>query len=202
VTNQNLPITEVNLRWNGPYSWPRVNGTGSVLGFDKAPERNDGGVYLIAAPINGGGYVALWTGHAKMFRARISQHKASYLRGDYTILDIRRLQAGERQEIWHGWAEARRPERKLEFARRKEELTAAALQQLRGMHIFVAKVDDRRLRERTEAATMYALYSAAKFSDIPDKGMRLAPRLPYEAPVLVKNSCGQMIHSMPLELEV
>ena len=55
-------------------------------------------------------------------------------------------------EIWHGWGEARKPERQAEWRARKDELQAAAKQNMAAHRIFVAKVDSKRIRERLEAA--------------------------------------------------
>lgn len=111
---------------------------------------------------------------------------------------------GLRTEIWHGWAEARRPERVAEFAARRDELARAAHRQLDAFRVFVAALPaEGRLPNRVEAGIMDALCSAPPpFCDIPDRGMHLSRRRASESPVLVQHRCSHTLHALPASMEV
>ncbi len=165
----------IDLRWRGPYGWLHVGRADSLPRLDQAADGKRGGVYLEASEYDGGGYILLSAGITKRpFPKRFAEHRRKFLSGDYNILDVKSLRAGVRKEIWHGWIEARRPERRLEYGRRKAELQAAALEQILDRRIFVADVEGRRLQARIEAAVMFALYAGSPFQDIPDRGGTLS----------------------------
>jgi hypothetical protein len=110
----------------------------------------------------------------RSFRERFREHTPKYFIGEYTVLDISDMQTGRRSEVWHGWGWT--PAKRAEFAERQTEIREAARRQLAGFRVFVAKVDDRRVRVRLEAAIMGSLYLAPPpLCDLPDRGMSLSP---------------------------
>ena len=118
------------------------------------------------------------------------------------------MKNGRRKEIWHGaewagWRWAERPERRTEYATRQDEISAAANLQLRTFRVFAAQVDDRRIRERIEAAVMNCLYAASvPMCDVPDRGMRLTPRRSDEEPIAMQNVCAGKLHGLPERLSI
>jgi hypothetical protein len=100
----------------------------------------------------------------------------------YTLSDVDALSQGRRVERWRGvWFHKRHPPEWLdEFRRRHEEVHALADEQMAACRIFVARTpDDRRRRERLEAAVMEQMHKALKpICDIPEYGMMLAQRWP------------------------
>src|SRR5205085_2050292 len=134
---------EMRLSWSGPYSWPGFEETNGLPALPAFP-----GVYLWTAEYQDGYliYVAGITG--RQFRQRFRQHTPNYLAGEYTVLDILEMQAGRRTEIWHGWGwtEAKR----AQFAERQTEIREAAKRQMAGFRIFVANMEDQRVRARLE----------------------------------------------------
>lgn len=200
---ENVQLAVMDLHWKGPYGWPGMLRADGALPLDQAVEGKHGGVYLQAIVYNRGGYILLGAGITRRpFPKRFAEHKREYLRGNYNILDMERLRAGVRREIWHGWTEARRPERRLEFMNRRAELEKAALEQIGSLHIFVAKLEDKRLQARTEAAIMARLYSTPEFCHIPDRGYHLEPRYKSEVSIIIRNHCDCFLHCLPHELMI
>lgn len=192
------PPVAINLRWAGPYGWPRE--TSSLTPLDHSEHSKHGGVYLQAIPYKNGGYIILGAGHTgRPFAKRFAEHKREYLKGNYNVLDIECLRNGKRSEVWHGWREARRPERRAEFDHRRDEIVDAALEQIRWTSIFVVGVEIQRLRERIEAAIMQALYAAERFQDIPARGYYLRPRYDSEVAIVARNHCEHVLHCLPAE---
>ena len=70
--------------------------------------------------------------------------------------------------------------------------------------MFVADVGTRpRILERIEAAVMNHLYAQPPlFCDVPDRGMMLAPLRPTEEPSTMRSACADLLHAIPLELEI
>ncbi len=188
------------LTWTGPFAWPRYE---AANGLPSVP--NHPGVYLFTVQSAHGNliYAAGVTG--RPIPVRLREHTLKYKRGDYTVLDIDAMQSGRREEIWHGswlgwdWT----PARLAEFESQKPRILDALNKQLAEFRIFVAHITDQRIRERLEAAIMNTLYQAAPpFCDIPDKGMRLAPRRVNEVPIIMKQSCSAVHCGLPKYLEV
>lgn len=186
----------LELSWAGPYSWPKFEAKNGLPELPAHP-----GVYLQTAEYESGYliYCAGITG--RPFCRRFSEHTKCYLAGGYTVLDIAMLQRGWRQEIWHGWGYAR--SHRAEFAEREVEIRAAAKRQMAGFRVFVAHVDDRRVRERLEAAIMHCLYLVpSALCLIPDRGMRLSPRRPSEVPITLSNACDSRLYGLPDQLSI
>jgi len=186
----------VDVIWKGPYSWPKYESENRLSSMPK-----HSGVYLFTVEYKNGYliYVAGITG--RFFRFRFYEHTRKYMSGDYTVLDIEAMRCGIRKEIWHGWGWT--PEKRKDFNNRKQTILDAAHAQLGGMHIFVASVADRRIRERIEAAIMKCLYQQpAPLCEIPDKGMSLSPRRKNESPLVVKNIADACLHGLPQTFEV
>ncbi len=193
----------LDFRWKGPYGWPHLRRTDGLPRLDETPCSKGGGVYLETVEYDAGGYILLSAGITKRpFPKRFAEHRRHFLNGEYNMLDLRCLRAGVRKELWHGWQEARKPERRLEFARRKDELRAIAWEQMKVRRIFVAEVEGRGLQSRIEGAVFVALYRATRFQDIPDKGVHIEPRYASESPIIARNHCDQLLHSLPSQFEI
>ena len=188
----------ISLSWLGPFGWPS-RGPSSL-----GPIPATAGVYLLCFAYADGFLIYGAGVTSRLFTTRLREHTRKYESGAYTILYPEAASQGVRQELWHGWAEARRPERIEEFARRREELVGAARRQLCAFRIFVAElpaVD--RLPNRVEAAVMDALYSApAPFSALPDRGMYLSRRNRTQKPVIARHRCASTLHALPESMEV
>ena len=181
---------EMRASWLGPYSWP---GFENENGLPELPAF--AGVYLWTVE-HADGYLIYLAGITVNLRRRFKQHTDTYVAGGYTLFDMPEMKNGRRKEIWHGaewagWRWAERPERRTEFATRQDEIRDATNLQLRTFRVFAAQVDDRRVRERIEAAIMNCLYAApSPMCDVPDRGMRLTPRRSTEEPITIWNACG------------
>jgi hypothetical protein len=188
----------VTLAWQGPFGWPGREQCGLGAVPDAA------GVYLLCFPYAGGFLVYAAGVTSRPVATRLREHTREYVSGRYTILDPDAVASGVRTEIWHGWAEARRPEPVAEFAARRDELVCAAHRQLAAFRVFVAALPaEARLPNRVEAGIMNALYSAQPpFCDIPDRGMHLSRRRASEQPVRVHHRCSHTLHALPASMEV
>jgi hypothetical protein len=110
-----------------------------------------------------------------------------------------------RIERWHGfWTRKRAPEKEAEYERRCEEMKIAALEQMAACRVFAAQFPtEPRLLERLEASIMDQLYKAPKpFSDIPDRGMMLAPRWDSETPITVVSRTLRVLHGLEARFEI
>ena len=196
VTNPHM--FEVHALWQGPFAWPRLSSS-----LPEAPRTP--GVYLLTVEYAAGFliYAAGITGRSVY--ARLMEHGRAYRDGTYNVLDAGLLRQGKRSLIWQGfWMKPRPAERIAEFELRRLEITAAVAAQLAEFRIFVANLgDDKRLRERVEAAIMNCLYEEPPpASSIPDRGMMLAPRRTAEHPVHLVSHCGSRLHGLPSVLVV
>jgi hypothetical protein len=128
-------------------------------------------------------------------------HTKCFLAGDYTVLDVAALNQGQRCEVWHGWGYART--HRAQFAERRSEIRDASNRQMASFRVFVAHAEDRRIRERIEAAIIHCLYAAPPpLCDLPDRGMMLSPRRESEEPIIVWNVCGSKLYGLPEYLPI
>ena len=110
------------------------------------------------------------------------------------------MQRCERKEIWHGsqWTgiEPSPDETKM--------IEAAGQRMMADLRLFIAEMpDERRLRQRVEAAIMLGLYNAPKpLCDLPDTGMYLRPRPSDEGAITVTNVCRSRIYGLPEMMNV
>ena len=142
-----MTAEEYPIFWNGPHEFPML----------RRPSQLDKliGVYMWTV-LGLSGYVCSGCGITeRSVRKRMLEHRRGYLRGAYTMLDINEMRKGIRKEIWHGmWAGFDSPERKAEFPDRKDELQAVAQQQMDSLQIFMVREQDKRIKERIEAAVV------------------------------------------------
>jgi hypothetical protein len=195
----------LELRWEGPFGWPGLAPAGRVISLADSPVATCSGVYLWTVEYLNGFLIYAAGITRRPFVKRFREHTRAYRAGIYTLFDVASLQRGVRKELWHGfWMKKRAAEKQSEYDRRREELRAAAELQLSNYRVFVAPLGpEPRLLERIEASIMNALYSApAPASDIPDRGMALAPRWSSEQPITVRNATGSLLHALPEEFEV
>jgi hypothetical protein len=190
-------VTTMEVTWEGPYGWPGFEGANDLRPIPYIP-----GVYLLTFEYQSG-YLIYAAGITRRpVPARLKEHTAKYMNGEYNVLDIDAAQQGVRKEIWHGWGYARKHREELE--ERKPIIVDAVRKQLAGFRIFVAPVGTQpRILERLEAAIMNRLHQEQPpFCDIPDKGMMLAPRRKSEAVIVVKNQCAVTLYGLPKLLEI
>lgn len=188
----------VTLDWQGPFGWPGRE----PIGLGSVPDA--AGVYLLCFPYAAGFLIYSAGVTSRHVATRLREHTREYESGRYTILDPDAVASGVRTEIWHGWAEARRPERVAEFVARRDELVRAVHRQLAAFRVFVAELAaEARLPNRVEAGVMDALYSASPpFCDLPDRGMHLSRRRASEPPVRVHHRFNHTLHALPASMEV
>lgn len=189
-------LKPLEILWTGPYGWP-----GHENRLPSVPEHP--GVYLLTVEYKGG-YLIYAAGLTRgPIRKRLREHHRKYLRGDYHVLDIARLERGVRRLIWKGWSwdDAKRKD----FEKRKAKIYDALQKKFQGLRIFVADLGGKkRLLERVEATIMNTLYhfQPSPFCDIPDKGMQLSKRWRSEKPILAINSCKRKLHGLPTYFEI
>lgn len=191
-------MMELKAAWKGPYGWPSYEQQNDLPSLPK-----QSGLYLLTVPYEDGFLIYAAGLTRRMVGHRFREHTRKYVSGDYNnVLDIDEMQKGVRREIWHGWGWT--PAKREEFEARKSSIMTAVQKQLLGFHIFVADIgNEPRLLERLEAAIMYCLYKQpSPLCDIPDKGMRLAPRWSTETPITVTNECDLLLYGLPQQFEI
>ena len=190
----------VEVRWDGPYSWPGYERENGLPPLPKIP-----GVYLQTFEYQGG-YLIYGPGLTRRsVPERFKQHTRKYMNGEYNVLDIAAIQQGVRREIWHGWGYAR--SHREEFEEQRTTILAAVRKQLAGFRIFITDTVDlskeARVLERFEAAIMGSLnQQPPPICDIPDRGMHLSRRWASETPINVRNKCEALLHGLPAILEI
>ena len=184
----------MKIQWRGPYEWPQLR--------VPSPLDKMSGVYLWTVESETG-YVCTGCGITeRTIRQRVMEHRRSYLRGAYTLLDLHSLRQGIRKEIWHGlWAGYNSDKRKAEFVRRKDELQNVANEQMSALKIFVAKINKKRLQQRIEAAIVQTLYEAEQpYCDLPDRGTLRMPRRESEASLTFINESDHHFVNLATEM--
>ncbi len=187
----------LEVTWDGPYGWPGFESDHNLRPIPQLP-----GVYLQTFEYQGG-YLIYAAGLTRRpVPMRFREHTQKYMNGEYNVLDITSAQQGIRKEIWHGWGYARK--HREEFEVRKVIILDAVRKQLAGFRIFITDMgQEPRALERLEASVMMNLYQQqSPISDIPDRGMQLAPRWDSERPIIVKNNCVAVLHGLPAFLEI
>lgn len=188
--------SKIEIRWNGPYSWPGFELDNNLPAIPKVP-----GVYLQTFEYRNG-YLIYAAGITRRpVPTRFREHTRKYTNGEYTVLDILAAQEGIRKEIWHGWGYAR--SHREEFEEKRMTIQDAVQKQLAGFRVFVTDIQEPRVLERLEAAIMNKLYEqTSPICDIPDRGMQLAPRWDSENPITVKSYSRAHIHGLPAFLVI
>ncbi len=183
------------MSWKGPFSW---SGYEMVNHLPSLPDI--AGVYLFAFEYKDG-FVLYAAGITNSTRRRFRTHTREFMKGNYTVLSVEAAILGEREEIWHGWNYAKsHPE---EFLARKDTILSAVKEQLGAFRLFITEVEDKRLRERLEAALMMNIYlSKEPWAELADRGMHLKGRYNSEMPMVVENSSEYVIYGVPERLEI
>jgi hypothetical protein len=187
----------IEVTWNGPYGWPGFESENNLRAIPPRP-----GVYLQTFQYQDG-YLIYAAGITRRpVPMRFREHTRKYMNGEYNVLDIDAAQQGIRREIWHGWGYARKY--REEFKKRQSIILDAVRKQLAGFCIFVADMErNPRVLERLEASIMHNLYQKPPpICDIPDRGMKLAPRWDEENKIIVKNNCTSLLYGLPVSLEI
>jgi hypothetical protein len=192
-------MESLTLNWSGPHRWPKGGRQACAEALD------DGGVYLFSVEHHGG-YLVYCAGHTGHFWKRFRQHDRLYRNGTYSIFDQKAFAAGKRLVVWPGfWMKKSRPTDLCDdFVRRADEIRAARERWLDGYRVFVASVGpEKRIRQRVEAGLMLAFLSAEPPAcDMPDQGMSLSARWPWESPIHVKNMSTERVLGLPSEMDV
>lgn len=189
-------ITEI-LTWDGPFCLPKYETEQFPV---KMPDV--AGVYIFCFPYRDG-FLLEAAGVTKSTKQRIATHIREYKYGGYNIFDMDALSRLERLEIWHGWAESKIEENKIEFKANYEFYSKAIESQLSNYRIFIATVDDIRKRERIEAAIMLNAYTSKEpWADIAPRWMFLKGRYNHEIPIQIENKSNSIILGLPNQLEI
>jgi hypothetical protein len=190
----------IELRWKGPYPWPFIGNHSMSEDFNKS------GIYLFTVEHFEGFLIHIAGQTGKPFRERFRQHHREYYAGRYTIFDLDAFKLGTRQIIWGGfWHYKNIPqEYKEDYKARNTEIGLARDKWLNGYRIFVAPIEtSQRIRERIEAEIMWSLYVATPPAcSVPDRGMMLSLRRPFENPINVKNHSEVTFRGLPKDLVV
>jgi hypothetical protein len=186
-------ITEEELIWCGPYKWPKFE---SDVSF-KLPDIC--GVYLCTLPFKDS-YAVYSAGITNSTKKRFSFHSREYNNGGYNILDVKSAKEGIRKEIWHGWGLGS----KEEFIADRDSMLKAIEEFISSFGVYVAKVSDKRKRERIEAAIMEGIYRSTDepYADLADRGMKLTHRYNYEMPIKIKSIISGKVYGIPEYLEI
>ena len=188
----------MNLFWLGPFFWP---GYGSTT----LPAVSSVYLWTVESHHDGypDGYFLYLAGETNDARRRFGsdEHTKSLRLGLWTIFDMEAMQRCERKEIWHGsqWTGGIEPS-----PDEKKMIEAAGQRMMADLRLFIAEMpDERRLRQRIEAAIMLGLYKTPKpLCDLPDTGMYLRPRRPDEGAIAVTNVCSSRIYGLPETMSV
>jgi len=189
----------LTMHWSGPHRWPK----GGRQPREEALEQ--GGVYVFSVE-HPQGYLVYCAGHTQHFRKRFRQHDRCYWNGTYSIFDHSAFAAGKRVKVWPGfWFRKHQPLQLLEdYEARKAEILAATKRWLDGYRVFVAPIDaGKRIRQRIESALMQAFMEAEPPAcDMPDQGMSLSSRWPWEEPLAVEKRYHNRILGMPAKMVI
>lgn len=145
------------VQWFGPYCFA---GSESENVFTNSIGEKKG-VYLWTIPFDSK-YLVYYVGETGVsFAERLLQHVQSYLNGFYRVFDPEEFAEGRKVLVWGGmWKSDRKsPDIMFEYLRQYHKLSDMAHSLLNQFRIFVAplKENDRRIRQRIEAAIAYGL---------------------------------------------
>jgi len=183
------------IEWLGPFSWIGYENQNNL---EKMPDLE--GIYLMTFQYKDG-YLVGGAGITKSTKSRFKRHTTEFKSGNYTVLNVMSAEKGERDEIWHGWQYART--HREEFIERKEEILKSVDEHLKSYRIFIAKISEKRIRERFEAAIMYYIYCCKEpWAEVADRGMFLNGRHNFEMPIKIKNISKYDFFGLPETLEI
>lgn len=196
----------LELQWRGPF---RFVGIGSDVIFNRL-EAKLGGVYLWTIPLEGQ-YLTHYVGQTGGFAKRFRESEQWYRGGLQKIYDSGEFAMGILKkpylmEGYYGRDPKIKSARKVEFTRRAKELEPH-LQKMKSLiHFFVAPVEEKRLRERIEAAIYYRLSgSPGKIRLFLEEGVKnyygMRPER-GEVPIIVKMRFPQQIMGLDREMDI
>jgi hypothetical protein len=191
----------MHLHFDGPFQWITPDPTRSVF---EAPQASSPGIYLWTSRC-ADGYLPSYVGETgRDFRTRMQEHLRDQLAGVYTICDPEAFCAGSRSLVWRGlWGRSAEPGGLAEYVRRLPHLVPALVGFIHAVHFHIAPTScDDRLRRRVEAALAASFRAqGGRVAAFQDEGVRYAPRLPQEEPVVVSCSAAVAIHGLPAQFE-
>jgi hypothetical protein len=184
------------LTIHGPFDWI---GEKSVF---KAPQSQQAGIYLWAIPFKEQ-FLTYYVGQTGVsFKARFTQHTASYLDGTYRQWDRNDFVNGKRTLVWHGrWIKG--TEFTIgEFLDKFRELNPVEF--MKTMKLFLIPIDtNKRTRESIEASIAKQIASHSKLaSDFLDEVNTFYPRREDEEKFIVSFQNYDKIIGLRSELKV
>jgi hypothetical protein len=194
--------SELVVQVYGPF--PLGNKENSIL---SSPLGNLKGVYLWAIPFENS-YLIYYVGETGVsFAARNMEHIKCYLNGFYRIYEPDAFAKGEKILLWGGmWKSNRKgSDTMLTYLHQYHQLSILSYKFLDQFNVFVIPIneDDRRIRQRIEAAIAYKLLEQdgiiAKFQD---SDIRYFPRRRNEQPRKIKVNANKLLLGLPNELTI
>jgi hypothetical protein len=191
---------ELELAWNGPYSWFGDN----ALSVFELPVAATSGLYAWTAAMPDGDWVYYVGQTTKSFGDRHWEHWREYASGAYGIHDADAFYAGTHRLIYRGFNYKRPAHAHIgRFYGSLDDHLIATVRLLRPMRIWLSPFPpERRIQRRVESAVVRALYAqpgpARAFQE---PRMRTEPRRPDEVPIRVRVAAPCPLVGIPSELE-
>lgn len=176
----------------GPFGWP--NHEDGLPSLPSIP-----GVYLMTVECHDG-FLPYGVGVTRRpVVERFKEHTRSFVNGEYNILDQDAAKQGARIVLWKGWGWT--PEKRADYADRKNEIISLAESQLAETRIFVVETGTPdRILERIEAAIANHYYK--QDHTLIDRGMHLEPRWELEDHLSITFQCASNLLGLPLKLDI
>lgn len=165
------------------------------------------GVYLWTIPFENK-YLPYYVGETGVsFAYRSMEHVKCYLNGFYRIYDPEAFATGKKILVWGGmWKSNRRgSDTMIEYLHQYHKLSSLSYTFLNQFRIFLAPFDsdDRRLRQRLEAAIASKLFEQdGIIGSFQDNDVRYYPRRPKEQPIKIKLKFNELILGLSGELTI
>ena len=193
------PAIDVDVHFHGPF-FPVEEGGCRCLFTDEVAKRT--GVYLWTI-ILGGKERPWYVGQTRVgFGARIAQHLAGFLSGEYTTYDAAALSRGENRRA-AGAAVGRWPQKLPSFLRNYERLTPNIIGLIRLIKFHVAPLaGDAHLHDRVEGAIgrHYKTHSDPELRDFFFPGLRIPAAVPFDKPIRLVLSSEAPVAGLPPHL--
>lgn len=190
------PALDVHLHFHGPFSAVHANGCRSLFS-DELTKRT--GVYLWTLNVKGQERLR-YVGQTRVgFGARMAQHLASFLTGEYPIQDLSALARGELVGLVHGFWPQRLPSILQDYGR----LVPHIIGVIRRLTVHLAPLDgDAHLHNRVEGAIgrYFQRHADAQVRDFFMPGLRIPAAIPGDRAVNLIMSTDVPIAGFPSEL--
>jgi hypothetical protein len=194
---------DVEVRFEGPLTVMPEGDPHCLFTHDLA---DDNGIYLWTFPVNGK-YRPWYVGQTTAgFATRISQHIQGCLSGQYEVVDLQKLAAGELIVAWHPQSGSRSWLASLpKYLEAHADVAPKVVEMLRHSRFFLANLgDDKRTLNRVEGAIGRYLKTAEQNSErrFFGPGLKLPSRITNDRPLRLRISISRnvAIEGMPGEL--